>query len=280
MSNILSAEMFKLRKEKVTGIVLLINIVLAVLFAVGMALIIQFFGEEMQTAFQDPEMAGMGMEGMDTLFAGYASNAPSDAFSMFYSQIAICIGVLAGFFICYEFETGTIRNTLSVGKSRTAYYVSKIITLFVAAIVLSIITTLIYLITMVAFFEFSIPDGYAVNLLLLIGGKAFIYLTYVTLFTALAFVFRGLAATLGIAIGFAMLIEPIAIMIFSTDAFSSVSVIRNIFPYHHVLQFNQVFNNGIDGELRTYLVSAAVCFAMIAVSTLIGIFTFNKRDVK
>jgi len=274
MGNVLSAEMFKLRKEKVTLIIFLINLFLVSVFSLAIALITRFVGEELAN---DPDMVAMGM---DVMFSQYSTYAPAGAFSLMYQFIAIYAAVFAGFFVCSEFETGTIRNTLSVGKSRSGYYLSKVITIFTASIILAVIGTAIYVGIEMLFFDFTPGDGYVVNLLLLIGGKFLVYLTYVSLFTMLAFVLRGIAATLGIAVGFAFLIELILHMILNAGFFEPVRFLQNIFPYHHVLQFNDVFLNGVSGNEITYLTSVAVCVVIIILTTVIGLFTFNKRDIK
>ncbi|MFD1206297.1 ABC transporter permease [Sporosarcina contaminans] len=40
--------------------------------------------------------------------------------------ILLVIGAFISFFIGEEFQYGTIRNTLSIGRSRTHYYLSKL----------------------------------------------------------------------------------------------------------------------------------------------------------
>jgi len=281
MSKILSAEMFKLRREKVTGVVVLINIALVSLFSLGMVLAIRFFGEEIMSAFQDPEMVAMGMDSMESMFADSTIAAPGTAFALFYQFVAICAAVLAGFFICVEFDTGTIRNTLSVGKGRMGYYISKLITLFVTSIILAVISIVIYMAIFIMFFGFSWPGGsYAIDLLLLFGANILIHLTYVSLFAAAAFMFRSFGVTLGVALGFTMFIDQLVVMLLGMGFFEPVRFIQNIFPYHNVLQFVNVFSAGYEGEMRTYLIAAAACVITIIGSTVVGMVTFAKRDVK
>ena len=68
--------------------------------------------------------------------------------------ILLVIGAFISFLIGEEFQNGTIRNALSLGRSRTHYYLSK----FVVAALLSFVGVII--LTALGMISFSIAFGF------------------------------------------------------------------------------------------------------------------------
>jgi len=278
MGNILSAEFFKLRKERVTKIVFVINLLLAVGLSLMMALMAYHFGEDILGVVQEAEQGMMLGADVEAMFAAEAVNAPATALMLFFQHIAVLVTILAGVFICGEFDTGTIRNTLAVGKCRVKYYLAKVITAFIAAMIMAIIATAIYAAVFAAYFGLEVPEGYAVSLLWLFGANVLIYLTYTSLFVMLAFVFRSMVATLVVSIAFVTLAEAMLLMLLDASFMERFAFISNIFPYHNLMVFVNSFSEGHD--MQAWLTAAAICALTVVVTTVIGAFTFAKRDVK
>jgi len=291
MSRIFSAELFKIMKGKALRVNLLINIGFALFYAFVVVFAIN---------------SDMDMMGMENMFPGDGVAAIGSSFIIFWQIIVICAAVLAGIWVCDEFDNGTIRNVLSKGVSRTKFYVSKLVSVYVVSLVFTVISVIILFATItIAFTVGSTETLDVTNLLLFFAGQFLIYLTYVSLFVMMAFLFRNVGATLGVGIAFPVLIELLFVSLLSMSFAEPVSFLANIFPQYNIAQFNDVFNAGIGGEivtygreyvyelgayipvveetasaLNTYLVAAAVSFATVVITTVVGIYTFNKRDVK
>jgi len=319
MGSILSAEFFKLRKERITKTVFFVNFGLALFFSLMLALMAYHFGDTILYELDSEETVVIGMEGLDGVFGGEGASSPSSGFTVMYQIITILTAVLAGFFVCAEFDTGTIRNTLSVGKSRVKYYFSKMVTISLYTIILAAIATGLWVAFYIGFFGFDAPSGYAVSLLWLVLGQMLIYLTYTSIFIMLAFLFRSMVATLVTAIAFAALLESILLMILQANFMSNFEFISHALPLHNIF----VFTGAFEGSLLTYaancsceaialaegitdaiggfdlssfidmtcsyhdrtsmqewFVAAVVCVVTIIITTVIGAYTFAKRDVR
>jgi len=275
MSRLLSGELFKIRKGLALPITLLVNIAYLVFYTA----IVFFFVRFASDLISAEEVEAMdAMTGGINLFPEYGVQALSASLAVFFQVIAICAAVLAGIWICDDFDGGTIRNLLSVGVSRTKYYFTKMLCIFVISIIFAIITTLLFTGVITLFFSFGTTSISAVDLLMFFGGHLLTYLTYVSIFVMLAFLFRNVGATLGVGIAFAALLETILVMVLGMPFASSVSFLSNIFPYHNLMQFSQVFIGA--ASTTDYLIAAAVCGVTVVITTAIGLYTFNKRDVK
>jgi len=294
MSKILSAEMFKVMKGKA----LMINSLIVVGFVIFFSLLAIFS----LNTFTDEELINLGLYGA---FPEEGLRALVYSLPFFREVIIICAAVLSGIWICDEFDSGTIRNILSTGASRTKFYFSKLIFIFLTSVVFILISALIYfLITTVAF---SLGDSSSIdvaNSLFFLIGMLLSYLTYVSIFVMMGFLFRNIGATLGVGIGFAALAETL--LIWGLGFVGPLRFLLNIFPLHNVGRFNDVFNAGINNQIlitdgvvysellgtyipvitetksaaNEYIIAVVLCVAMIIIATLIGVLTFKKRDVK
>ena len=115
MLNLLAAERIKLLRGKKLWIVLSILCLLPILQAVNSVVSVNYGDELVQI--------------IDTVV-----NGATGVLMMKKNGLTILLVIVAfvSFFIGEEFQHGTIRNALSLGRSRTHYYVSKFV---IAAVV-------------------------------------------------------------------------------------------------------------------------------------------------
>ena len=111
MLNLLAAEKIKLFRSKKLWIVLGILFLLPIMQVVNSLLEVNYGVELVQV--------------IDTVI-----NGATGVFMMDKNGLTILLVIVAfiSFFIGEEFQHGTIRNALSLGRSRTHYYLSKFVT--------------------------------------------------------------------------------------------------------------------------------------------------------
>lgn len=137
MLNLLTAENIKLRRSKKLWIVLAILFLLPILQVVNSMMTV-YYGNEL-------------VQPVDTVINGATSILMIEKNGL---TVLLVIGAFIAFFIGEEFQNGTIRNALSLGRSRTQYYLSK----FTVAALLTLIGVI--LLTAIGMLSFSITFGF------------------------------------------------------------------------------------------------------------------------
>jgi ABC-2 type transport system permease protein len=120
MTTLLSSEWYKIRKSRLLGFILLGVTAQTLLFSL--------------VPYVIRNRAVLERNG------GAAANADSTMFFL----LALWIAAFIGFFIASEFQTGTIRNPVALGKSRTHIYLSKLFSACVATAAIFIIFCIPY----------------------------------------------------------------------------------------------------------------------------------------
>ena len=120
------------------------------------------------------------------------------------SMNAIWFGAFAGFFIASEFQNGSIRNVLSLGKNRAQVFMAKVIAMFIAItimlFVLAVSFTICYTITsrfgtmaIGAFVPYFISNFFS---------ELIFHLPYAGFFTMFAFLTKKPGLTILLAFGY------------------------------------------------------------------------------
>ncbi|MCM3657088.1 ABC transporter permease [Agromyces mediolanus] len=186
---ILRSEWIKLRSLRST----VWSYVIVVAISLGMAVLMSF-------------SLANGMSGMDVSAAPPAEQTgmvlQSAVFGTYFGQLVVAVlGVLV---ISGEYTTGMIRSTLSAVPKRLPALAGKAVVLFVATLVVAIVTNLVAFGVAAAIFASNGVQVslFAENVLLVLGGAA-LYLALVSVFAlGIGTIIRssagGIAAVLGI----------------------------------------------------------------------------------
>lgn len=137
MLNLLTAEKIKLYRSKKLWIVLGILFLLPIAQVANSMMIVHDGNELVQP--------------IDTVINGATGILMTEKNGL---TILLIIGAFIAFFIGEEFQNGTIRNALSLGRSRTLYYLSK----FTVATILTLVGLI--LLTATGMISFSIAFGF------------------------------------------------------------------------------------------------------------------------
>lgn len=266
MLNLLRADFYKLLRRKSFYICGILAIVVACLSVVL---------ENMSFTYT---LQGMGIDfdSLPAMYRLYFSGV--SAFTRTIGLGAIFITIMVSMFVSSEFSFGTIKNIVTSGKSRISIYTSKLI----MALVISTIYTL--LCGLAGFATGSIVWGTGeitrteyLEIFRIIGLIIAVEFSMQTLFTMVSFIVRttGAAITINLIIG-TVISEtlPIINIVFKRMLSVEEFDVLKYWPYTYLGVFNQF-------EIPTEQITLGliVCAVTLVVSTIIGMVTFQKRDI-
>jgi len=256
MANMISAELYKLRKSKGFWIMIAIAAGLAAFVSIA-------FG-----AIPAEDLMGMRPASASEMLNGALSG-----------NISGILFILVGFtvvFINGDFDSGTVRNPLAIGVTRCAYYTAKFVAILVTCAAFIVVTMLA---TVLPYFIFE-PWGDAFNLLNFLSSTGVGYLILVaqaTLFMTVALVTRKLGATLGIVLGYLVLDMIIGAFILMMETSSLVRTLANILPTPaaYYLAYLSIGEANFGNVMMVIVISVA----MIGVLSLVAVGSLVKKDI-
>ncbi|MDT2759762.1 ABC transporter permease [Enterococcus xiangfangensis] len=190
--------------------------------------------------------------------------------------VLFILAALVSFFINEEFQQGTIRNALSIGRSRSSFYFAKGVTLAVVTLVACLLLTFFEIICFTIFFGFGSMDGidhyflYAVNtfltiyLLILANIAVFVMISFITKNIGVSLIWNWLYI-LGIIFAPSLLQRSAATQFL-------LDWITGTFLFY--TSFTQ------PAEIARFPWMILVSLLTIVVSSGIGIFFFKRSDIK
>ncbi|MBF0754567.1 ABC transporter permease [Jeotgalicoccus halotolerans] len=254
MSNLLQAEIFKLKHNKSFWVLLIIS---AALSSLMHYLVVSEWWMLTNTPFEAagiPEMNALSMFILPLFFN-------------------LMIGTLAAFYISTEFgSTGVIKNQIISGKHRSLIYFAKYVVYTAAAVILTVI----------------IPVGSGLILKLIISGSIFngdhlIYLlTSFGLFTLQLAGYTAIITLIAIMTGDSgkTIIFSIALtlIMFVIDQIPMSDLISKLYNYSIFHQFGTVMNPEMTAGDIVTAVSTGVISTVVML--LIGMYVFGKKEIK
>ncbi len=263
MNKLLKADLFRIRKSKLS----FISLILAV--AVPLFIVLMYFG--INKLFNSDDMGGLGFDlfNVRTMFA--SSYSLTD-------NVGLVLPIFSAIFVSLDVTNGTLRNKVIVGESRTRIYLSHLI----SAILFNVlIITLYAAFTMLfgfIFFDWGVElKGEEVTRLIyiiIIGTLSYVYVASITTFlslvlnsTAPAIIFTVLyCLVLGIA--------------------CSVIQLINYESFKYLVYLIPTFSNGtsiiINPEINNvmFFEGLASLILFTALNTVVGITLFKKKELK
>ena len=185
-----------------------------------------------------------------------------------------CFAAFAGFFAATEFQNCTIRNAISLGKSRLSIYLSKLIAVCAGAAAMLGLYWVIITIGCTAAFGFGTESfgSYMVLLVKTVPIQLLLFFALSSLFTMLAYITRSpiMTALLGAGYMFCSVLAPAMLSILFDGRYS---FIVQFMPEYYI--------KGIEGaDVWFILRGAGVGLAWAAITTFIGYMCFKINDVK
>ena len=194
-----------------------------------------------------------------------------------YNFIIFCFPAFIGYFAATEFQNGTIRNALCIGKGRLAVYLSKTIAVFAG------IAAMILLISVVSTVGYSAASGFG-DITMLEYTASFLraFLLQVVYFSAIASVITMLAFISRTPIMTMILGEGFIIisLIFQQGLVDNLAFLAGWFPDYYLKQLLQPLLGRGAAAPAVHVQGIAVSLAWIAVTTLITMAVFKRKDLK
>lgn len=262
MFNLLSSELFRLRKRTQSWLLFIIAVLLTGLIYGG------FVVAGLATSGQ--ESADLREQATFTNFADFGVNMSVGFFA------SVMLVIVAAGMMGNEFSWNTLRPLVARARTRARLLTAKIIAMLIYTLLFVVALTLVVAVMfLIGSMIVGEPSGFSMSVLgdgMTTALKlTFTNLPYLALAFMLATVFRSNAAGIAGALGLSFIEEPIFLLLrMASDFFESVQ--------EWGLSYNVAvisgFNDGGD-ELRSALILGAYAAVFIAVSFVV----FLRRDV-
>ena len=192
------------------------------------------------------------------------------------SMNAIWFGAFAGFFIASEFQNGSIRNVLSIGKNRVHVFMAKVIAMLIAITIMLFVLALSLTICFTITSEFGTMGvvAYIPYFMLNFFNELIFHLPYAGFFTMFAFLTKKPGLTILLAFGYEFsLLATGAILQNYPD--KNLKSLLQYFPQYYYTKIEEFLVNW-QFITNGYL----VCLGYTFVPILIGIYYFKNSDIK
>ncbi|QGU95410.1 ABC transporter permease subunit [Clostridium bovifaecis] len=172
--------------------------------------------------------------------------------------------------ITSEYNTGTIKDSVSLGFSRRKIYMSKLITVSIGSILMMLAA--IFSIVITSIFVFGIYGSFSTyDLLLLLRMfliQILLYTAYGSIFLMIAFLIKNIGGTMAFGIFFSLIIGSLGSLI-GDGYLARILLFKNFSPT--AVPHPQAV------DLR---IAIAVGLAYLILCSGIGGITFKKQDIK
>lgn len=191
-------------------------------------------------------------------------------------NILFIIGAFISFFIGEEFQNGTIRNALSLGRSRTYYYLTKLSAAALVTLIASVIMTALGMICYSILYGFGQVPG--ISNYMVFSAKVFVILYLLILANISVYVMISfLSKSSGIALVWTFIYT--AVTAAAPSLFQHTENFGDLTFWFTESFF--IFMNFTDpAAVGMYPKMAVVSIVTIVVSSVIGIIMFKRTDIK
>ncbi len=272
MAGLIRAELTRLVKSKS----FILCVVLAAVLGVVFALLYRFFWDENKTismTYAAMQTYGMNTDVLDEALKmipknnlwSYINVFMSDSMIWILSSVCVCV------FAASEYDTGTLKNTVSRGFKRHQIYFSKYVSAFTAVLAIALSYILTGGITALTFVS-ETPE-------LSLSDMVICIVLYILLFAALAGFYVMLSVIFGKS-GFtvaAALVVPMLISALMNTASMINKDIGYLSKYMLVDSLAYVQSSVVDKQAY---IPVLIAVFYIAATSIAGYIIFKKKDIK
>ena len=263
MLSLLKADFFRIYKGKLARIGLIVAVVLPIL------MVLMYYGvEQLNDVLTEEDTMGLELFGATTLI--------KSSFSLGYN-IGLVITIFSTIFVSLDISSGTLRNKLIAGHSRTAIYCSHLITTMIYNVVMIIIyssiTTVFSLIMFKGAGHLSAEEIKSLIYTAIIGIFAYIFIATVT--TLLSLILGSVAPAIIITT-----VYTIGISLVTT-----VLLLLDYSKFEHVVYMIPLFVNSqtiaLMGVNNTMFIEGMISYFIFGgLNIFLGLWEFNRKDLK
>ena len=259
MLNLLTAERIKLFRSQKLRIVLGILLLLPIMQVVNSKIEVDNGKELVQV--------------IDTVISGATGILMMEKNGF---TILLVMSAFICFFIGEEFQNGTIRNALSLGRSRTLYYLSKLVIAALVSLVGVIVMTVLGIVIFSLVFDFGEVAGISNYLWYAIKTFTTLYLLIlanVSIYVMISFLTKNSGISLIWSFLYTMATAFLPEIFQQTEHFKYVTY-----------WFTETYLNYSDfanpADIAKYPEMILVSLITIVLSSAIGILMFKRTDIK
>ncbi|MNK75760.1 ABC-2 family transporter protein [compost metagenome] len=189
--------------------------------------------------------------------------------------IKLGVAVLAGFFISNEYATGVMKTIASSGNTRGRLYAGKLTVFAIGAMVISLVFPIVSTVEVTLLSGFGqLPQGSGAIFLLRVLSLT---LLYTAAYAALGALFTAILTDSGKTIGFSMIFF-LMIDVALSSVGSKVGFVETLYDYSIFKLVGDIGRLSIEsGDWPALLI---VPIFTIAVSAILGILVFRRKDIK
>lgn len=254
MSGLLRSDFYKISKMKSFPICLLIALALAV----GSIFMLDYTAQ-----FVD-----MG-----------TYNASNTMLSTFAGDSKIFIAIVVSIFAASEFGFGTIKNVASRGFSRVGIYFSKLIGACVIALVIQLVYSVAYTGTATIMWGFGdVSASFWPETLKIIGLEILLTLAYTSVFVMVSMLIRQSGAAIAINLCITMQFIYLFVQLAQAGLHKLFNVEVALSDYLLSTNAASLVNGDVTSEMMTRSLLVGIIY--FVVFTLLGLWSFQKRDIK
>jgi ABC-2 type transport system permease protein len=267
MSKLLHADFYRLWKTKSYYICLAVAAAIAIFGAVMTQVSINIMKAATKTEPSMQQGVDKLVENTKTGGFGYLGTCMGD------NTIPLLVAIVVSLFVCMYFSSGAIKN--AHGFHRSEIYGSVLITSAVSALIMMVVYMLFsFAAASVLWGVGKVDTDIVLGLLKMIGTVSLLLIGCVSLFVMVAMLIRNSGGTIAINIG-SFIVVPLLLGIINNLLIKSDVVLVKYWIVNagaYVAQLKPIN----DDIIRSLIVAG--CY--IVVTTAIGLFTFQKRDIK
>lgn len=267
MANLLRADFYRLWKTKSYYVCAAVAAALAIFGAVMTQVSINIMKAAVKTEPELQQSVDKMVENTKIGGIGYMSTCMSD------NLVPLLIAIVVSLFVCLYFSSGAIKNTHGFGRSEI--YGSIFITCSVSALIMMAVYMLFsFAAASVLWGVGKVDTSTVLDFLKILGTVSLLMIGCVSLFLMVAVLIRSNGGTIAINIG-SFIVIPLLLNIINSLLIKSDVILPKYWIVNagaYVAQLKPVN----DDIIRSLIVAG--CY--IVATTAIGLFTFQKRDIK
>jgi ABC-2 type transport system permease protein len=192
------------------------------------------------------------------------------------SMNAIWFGAFAGFFIASEFQNGSIRNALSLGKNRVHVFMAKVIAMLIAITIMLFVLAVSFTVCFTITSEFGTmsPGEFIPYFIVNFFNEVMFHLPYAGFFTMFAFLTKKPGLTILLSFGYEFSLLATGAILENYPG-KDIKFLLQYFPQYYYTKIDEFLSNW------QFITNGYwVCLGFTFIPILIGIYNFKNSDIK
>ena len=281
MLNLLKSDFYKLGKARYFWVCLILTMTLAAGTVFLMDFTYKMAGEQMAQQVEQKQQA-MDENGINVTTQGVPASreelsASRQIVAFFAGNTTLILAVLISLFVGSEFNHGTIKNIASKNYSRSQIYASKLAAGVLCGILFTFIYAAVSMATATILWGFgNVAAGFWPDALKSVGLELLLTCAFVSIFVMFSMLIRQNGGSLAANICF---LEFVSLIVMLGEMLVKKISGKEIILSNYLIDTNM---NAIAAGLNKTIAvrSLSVAFGFFLAAMLIGMLSFQKRDIK